>query len=283
MRLTLGRAAVGRLVDASMPQLQTGWLRQTLSRALTVVALTLATVIPATTAAQSPAPSRPSAEATAPASPSAPRVPAGPAGATPKPAQSAESALASAVADYRIGTHDLLELQVFGVDQLNRTVRVNSSGLITLPLIGAVEVGGKTSHEAEAVISAKLSEKYLQNPQVSLYIKEFTSQRVTVEGAVKKPGIYPLAGQTSLLRAIALAGGQDQLSDMSEVMIFRINADNGTRKGTQFDVEKIRRGQLEDPLLVNDDVVVVNRSPTRVTLRDSVFRDVLDFFNPFKR
>jgi polysaccharide biosynthesis/export protein len=185
--------------------------------------------------------------------------------------------------DYRIGTHDLLEIQVFGVDTLKREVRVNSKGVISLPLVGAVEVGGKTATEAEELITSKLGEKYLQNPQVSLFIKEFTSQRVTVEGAVKKPGIYPLAGQTTLLRALALAGGQDSLSDMKEVMVFRMNTETGRRQSATFDVERIRKGEAEDPLLTNDDVVVVNRSAVRVGLKDSVFRDILDFINPFAR
>lgn len=182
--------------------------------------------------------------------------------------------------DYRIGTEDLLEVQVFGVDQLSRTVRVNSMGFVSLPLIGNVEVGGFTAQEAEALIAARLAEAYLQNPQVSLFIKEFTNQRVTVEGAVNKPGIYPLRGETTLLRTIAMAGGQGGLSDMSQVMLFRSGA-NGKRDAQVFDVERIRRGEIDDPKVVNDDVVVVNRSPNRVVMKDSLFRDVLDAINPF--
>jgi len=182
--------------------------------------------------------------------------------------------------DYRIGTEDLLEVQVFGVDQLSRTVRVNSMGFVSLPLIGNLEVGGLTAQEAETMIAARLSEAYLQNPQVSLFIKEYTNQRVTVEGAVNKPGIYPLRGQTTLLRTIAMAGGQGSLSDMSEVMLFRADA-SGKRDAQVFDVERIRRGEVEDPAVVNDDVIVVNRSKARTVMKDSLFRDVLDAINPF--
>jgi polysaccharide export outer membrane protein len=182
--------------------------------------------------------------------------------------------------DYRIGTEDLLEVQVFGVDQLSRTVRVNSMGFVSLPLIGNIEVGGFTAQEAEASIAARLADAYLQNPQVSLFIKEYTNQRVTVEGAVNKPGIYPLRGETTLLRTIAMAGGQGGLSDMSQVMLFRQGA-NGKRDAQVFDVERIRRGEIEDPAVVNDDVIVVNRSPGRVVLKDSIFRDALDAINPF--
>ena len=186
----------------------------------------------------------------------------------------------SSTRDYRIGTEDLLEVQVFGVDQLSRTVRVNSMGFVSLPLIGNIEVGGLTAQEAENAIATRLADAYLQNPQVSLFIKEFTNQRVTVEGAVNKPGIYPLRGETTLLRTLAMAGGQGSLSDMSQVMLFRTGADG--KRGVQvFDVERIRRGEAEDPAVVNDDMIVVNRSPARIALKDSIFRDVLDAINPF--
>ena len=188
----------------------------------------------------------------------------------------------SSMRDYRIGTEDLLEVQVFGVDQLGRTVRVNSMGFVSLPLIGNIEVGGLTAQEAETAIAARLSAAYLQNPQVSLFIKEYTNQRVTVEGAVKNPGIYPLRGQTTLLRSLAMAGGQGSLSDMSEVMLFRSDA-SGKRDAQVFDVERIRRGEIEDPAVVNDDLIVVNRSKARTALKDSIFRDVLDAINPFAR
>jgi len=182
--------------------------------------------------------------------------------------------------DYRIGTEDLLEVQVFGVDQLSRTVRVNSMGFVSLPLIGNVEVGGLTAQEAESTIATRLSEAYLQNPQVSLFIKEYTNQRVTIEGAVNKPGIYPLRGQTTLLRSLAMAGGQAGLSDMNEVMLFRAGA-SGKREAQVFDVERIRRGEADDPMVVNDDLIVVNRDKARTVLKDSIFRDVLDAINPF--
>ena len=182
--------------------------------------------------------------------------------------------------EYRIGPEDLIEVQVFGVDQLARTVRVNSFGMVSLPLIGATPVGGMTSSEAERAIARKLAENYLQDPQVSVFIKEYTNQRVTLEGAVAKPGIYPLRGQTTLLRAIAIAGGQGSLSDLSNVVIYRADS-TGLRTGTTYDIEKIRRGEQSDPTVLNDDVIVVNRSPARVVLKDSVFRDLLDAINPF--
>jgi len=182
--------------------------------------------------------------------------------------------------EYRIGPEDLIEIQVFGVDQLARTVRVNSFGMVSLPLIGATALGGMTATEAERTIARRLAENYLQDPQVSVFIKEYTNQRVTVEGAVQKPGIYPLRGQTTLLRAIAVAGGQGSLSDLSNIVIYRADA-AGLRSGMTYDIEKIRRGEQDDPAVLNDDVIVVNRSPARVVLKDSIFRDALDAINPF--
>ena len=185
------------------------------------------------------------------------------------------------IRDYRIGPEDLLEIQVFGVDQLSRTVRVNSRGQVSLPLIGAFDVAGLTAQEAEAAITTRLSANYLQNPQVSLFIKEFTTQRVTIEGAVNRPGIYPLKGASTLLTSLAVAGGQAALSDMSEVVLFRADS-TGKRAATTYDVERIRRGEVEDPAVVNDDLIVVNRSKSRTALKDSLFKDVIDTINPFR-
>ena len=197
--------------------------------------------------------------------------------AAPAPA----AAPASPLRDYRIGPDDLIEIQVFGVDQLSRTVRVNSRGQVSLPLVGLLQVGGLTGQEAETLLAQKLAENYLQNPQVSLFIREYTSQRVTVEGAVNKPGVYPLRGPTTLLTTLALAGGQASLSDMNEVMLFRPTPD-GKRTARVYDVERIRTGEVEDPAVMNEDLIVVKRSPSRIFFKDSIVRDILDAINPFR-
>jgi polysaccharide export outer membrane protein len=142
-----------------------------------------------------------------------------------------------------------------------------------------VTVAGLSNQEAEALIAAMYEKDLLQNPQVSVFIKEFTSQRITIEGAVNHPGIFPIRGPTSLLQAIAIAGGQGQLSNMNEVMVFRV--ESGQNRALTYDVIKIRAGEAEDPLLSNDDVVVVRRSPGRVAIRDSILGDFIGIFNPF--
>lgn len=183
-------------------------------------------------------------------------------------------------ADYRIGSNDLLEIGVLGVADLNRDVRVNSSGGISMPLIGMIHVAGLTSSETEALLEAEYEKEYLQDPQISVFIKEFTSQRFTVDGAVSRPGVYPLVGNMTLLRALATAGGKGELADLENVMLFRTAKDGSVEK-SKYDVLKIRTGEEPDPLLRRDDVVVVNRDASRVTFRDSLFRDILDTLNPF--
>ena len=182
--------------------------------------------------------------------------------------------------DYRIGPNDLLEFDVFGVPDMKRTVRVNSTGQVSLPLIGAVPLAGLTAQQAEALLAQRYGEKYLQNPNVSLFIKEFTTQRVTIEGAVLKPGIYPVTGQISLLRALALAGGYAQYADLQAIMLYRAGPD-GKQTSQTFNLEQVRAGEVPDPAIQSDDVIVVKRDARRTSLRDSLFRDIIDTINPF--
>ena len=169
------------------------------------------------------------------------------------------------VSEYHIGPSDLIEVSVFQVADLNRTVRVNSSGQISLPLIGTVQAGGRTVQELEHDIAGKLDAGYLQAPQVTVFVKEFTSQRVTLEGAVKKPGIYPLTGRTTLLQAIAMAEGLTDLADPRGLVIFRTI--DGKRMGAVFDVKAIRSGDVADPEIYGDDVVVIDQSGSKTVVR----------------
>jgi polysaccharide export outer membrane protein len=161
--------------------------------------------------------------------------------------------------DYVIGPHDLLEISVFRVDELSRTVRVNSRGLISLPMIGAVQAAGATAAAVEGEIAARLLECCLQDPQVSIFIKEFVSQRVTVEGEVEKPGVYALTGRTTLLQTIAMAAGVGELADLGDVRVFRGQQDGSTEQ-LLYDVRAIREGTQPDPLIQGNDIVVVSRS-----------------------
>ncbi|HQW82139.1 MAG: polysaccharide export protein [Rhodanobacteraceae bacterium] len=179
----------------------------------------------------------------------------------PPPDTTAASGAYVGVSDYRVGPLDLLEISVFQVPDLNRTVRINTSGQISLPLIGAIRAGGKTITELEAEIASKLSAQYLQDPQVSVFVKEFSSQRITVEGAVKQPGIFPITGKTSLLQVIAMARGFEELADERTIIVFRTI--EGKKMAALFNIREIRAGQADDPQIYGDDIVVVERSGVR--------------------
>jgi polysaccharide export outer membrane protein len=191
---------------------------------------------------------------------------AGMATSLPPPDTTTASGAYEGAPDYRVGAQDLLEISVFGVQDLNRQARVNSNGQISLPLVGMVMAGGKTIPELEAELAKRYSEGFLQDPQVSIFVKEYTSQRVTLEGSVKKPGIYPLTGRTSLLQAIAMAEGLDEFADLRGVILFRTV--EGKRVAAAFDLEQVRRGQLADPQVYGDDIIIVERSDSKSAFRE---------------
>lgn len=172
---------------------------------------------------------------------------------------------------YRIGASDLLEIKVFQADELSRQVRVDQRGNITLPLMGTIRVAGMSQGELEKRLADLMGANLLQNPQVSVFIKEFTAQRVTVEGEVQKQGVYPLTGQVSVLQAIALAGGLGEFAAADKVVLFRKH-NNGVRNYS-INLDAIRSGQAHDPLLQNDDRIVVQRlEEQRVTVDGEVVK-----------
>ncbi len=152
----------------------------------------------------------------------------------------------------------MLEILVFQAPELTQTVQVGPTGQINLPLIGAVQAAGRTGPEVEAEIASRLRAKYLKNPQVNVYIKEFNSQKITVEGAVKKPGLYPITGQMSLLQAIALSGGFDDVASARKVTIFRTTGGRATT--ARYDVSKIKAGRARDPNVQSGDIISVGES-----------------------
>lgn len=186
--------------------------------------------------------------------------------ALPAPDSTSADGAYSGASDYRIGAQDLLNISVFGVEELNKDVRVNSNGQVSLPLVGTVMAGGRTIPELESDLARKYAAGYLQNPQVTVFVKEFTSQRITLEGAVAKPGIYPLTGRTTLLQAIALGGGvDDRTADLGGIVLMR--QVGGKRQAAVFDLRQVRRGVTEDPQVYGDDIIVVEQSGSKTALR----------------
>jgi polysaccharide export outer membrane protein len=178
--------------------------------------------------------------------------------------------------NYRIGALDVLEISVFQVENLTRTVQVDASGHIALPFIGSVVALQKTPQELSADIAARLGGSYIQSPQVTVFVKESLSQKFTVEGAVKSPGVFPIVGPMTLMRAVATAQGPDIDAKLHNVVIFR--QVNQKTVGSVIDLSQVRAGKVSDPQIYAGDLVVVMTSGTRRALRDLVSITPLLFF-----
>jgi polysaccharide export outer membrane protein len=197
---------------------------------------------------------------------------------TPTPAAEAASAAAlSEAADkytsaatpgngaYKIGPMDVLDISVFKVPDLSKQVQVGQDGLINFPLVGELSAAGKTAHELERELTQKLGAKYIQSPQVGVFVREYNSQRVTVDGSIKHPGVYTLKGHTTLVQVLAMADGVDMSVASGEVVVFR--RIDGKRSAARFDVAAINDGTVEDPELYPGDVVVVDTSAGKSALQ----------------
>lgn len=120
--------------------------------------------------------------------------------------QAAQSSAAN-YRDYKVGPEDLLVIEIMGQEKLNRTLRVNGQGEISPPLVGVVKVEGSTTREIEKRLTELYDARFLVNPQLTVTVKEFRHQRVSITGAVDKPGTYELIGPRTLLEVLSMAGG----------------------------------------------------------------------------
>ncbi|HEV2533295.1 polysaccharide biosynthesis/export family protein [Phenylobacterium sp.] len=161
--------------------------------------------------------------------------------------------------EYRIGPADQLDINVSQLPELTKVVEVGPGGKILLPLVGQVQASGRTPVELSDDIAAALKKKYMKDPIVVVSVKEAQGDKITVDGAVTKPGVYPLAGPTTLLQAVALAQGPDpKLANPKRVAIFRTVG--GQRRSAFYDLTQIRTGRAEDPAIYGNDIVVVDTS-----------------------
>jgi polysaccharide export outer membrane protein len=146
------------------------------------------------------------------------------------------------VNDYRIGPKDLLEITVFGLPELSQTVRVSEDGSITMSLLGRVEVSGLTAQELEKKLASILDKQYTKEARVMVFIREY--QKVSVIGAVGRPGMYELVGPTTLLQAIAQAGGLTAQA-MNELFVYRVGKD-GKQTTIAIKVEELMTSGNQD-------------------------------------
>jgi polysaccharide export outer membrane protein len=168
--------------------------------------------------------------------------------------------------DYVIGPDDVIAVNVFQVPDLSGTVQVDSDGNVLLPLLGSLPAAGRTTGQLSQQIAAAYGSRYVRDPKVTVSVKNSDSLKVTVDGAVVQPGIYPITGGTTLMQAIALAKGPDTKLASSKVAIFRTVGQNRTE--AVFDLSDIRDGKVQDPQLQARDIVVVDTSGVRKFLQD---------------
>lgn len=164
--------------------------------------------------------------------------------------------VAQTLSAYKLGVGDTITVTVFNVDSLSGERQVDAAGNINMPLIGTVFAADKTAPELEKELTAALGARYLQNPQVTVALKNAVARTVTVDGSVAQPGIYPIADKTTLLKTIAMARGTAQGANPKKVVVFR--QINGQRNAAAFDLTSIRDGVDPDPTIYANDIVIVD-------------------------
>jgi polysaccharide export outer membrane protein len=174
-----------------------------------------------------------------------------PAPSTPAPARSTST--------YVLSPNDIIELKVYREEDMETKVRVAKDGTASFPLIGAVRVQGFTVEQAGELIRRLLDQDYLVNPQVTLSVVEYAKRRFTVLGQVGKPGTYEMPGdetRTTLLQAIAVAGGFTRLAKTSNVTISRVA--NGEKIRLVVDAREANDPNTKTFEVLPDDTITVS-------------------------
>jgi polysaccharide biosynthesis/export protein len=170
---------------------------------------------------------------------------------------------------YLIGPFDKLVIDVFGIDELSKKeVQTDASGRISFPLAGVIEAAGKTPAEVESILEERLRGRFVRDPQVTVNLKDTVSQVITVDGEVKEPGLYPVIGRMTLMRAVATAKGTAEFAKLNDVVVFRTV--KGQQMAALYNLKAIRRGAYEDPEVFANDVVVVGDSQARRIFKDAL-------------
>jgi len=183
--------------------------------------------------------------------------------------------------DYLIGPLDELSISVFREPDLSvEKALVDSDGRVQVPLLGPVSASGLTASQFARAIEAGFAQRYLVDPRVSVAVVESSRRRVTVDGAVGKPGVYEMPGRISLIDAVALAQGLSQVAKSGEVAVIR--RVGGQRVGGLFDLGRIRAGMDRDPEIIAGDQIIVGTSAIKSAYRDLLLASpLIGAFRPF--
>ena len=172
----------------------------------------------------------------------------------PLPKQSTDEA-ESLVGNYPLGTGDVIDIKVFREPELAGVYRLNSNGEISFPFIGSVRVDGKTAFELGEEIRTRLASGYLNNPQVTVFVREYHSQKVHILGQVAKAGTQGFQPGMTIIQAVATAGGFTKLASTNRVRVTRVV--KGNEKKYLIPVGDIRNGNAPDFSLLPGDIVFV--------------------------
>ena len=188
--------------------------------------------------------------------------------AAPSPLQD-KPPVPPASAIYQVGAADVIGIRVFGEDALSNNFTVDSDGSITFPLIGRVQVSGKTTREIEEEITRMLADGYVRRPQVSVEITTFRSRSIFVLGEVRNPGRYQISGPQTLLEVIAHAGSttaaagdtiivQRYKDGIASAVTAALPDDERTAEVMRVSLEDLRQGRLNANILLQDsDTIIV--------------------------
>lgn len=176
---------------------------------------------------------------------------------------------ASGISAFRLGADDVLSINVYGNEDASvPRLRIDKSGRMSVPVIGVINASGMTLAQLENAIEERLRANFFRNPQVSVNLLDVESARVTVEGQVARPGVYPALPDMTLLQAIASAQGTTPTARLNEVVLFRTV--EGKRYAALYDLKAVRRGNYEDPRVFANDIITIGDSSARRLFQDVI-------------
>ena len=177
-------------------------------------------------------------------------------------------AVASFAQDYVVGEGDVLRIVVYDHDDLTTTSRVSGEGVITFPLIGQVEVKGLTLSQVADKITSLLSDGYVVNPQVNIFIQELRSKKAFIMGEVQKPGLYVLPGQTTFMSLLSEAGGLTKDAGDKAIIKRKANPSDKNESVITVDLKRlIEKGDTSQdvPIMDGDSVYITKAGLFYVT------------------
>jgi polysaccharide export outer membrane protein len=169
--------------------------------------------------------------------------------------------------EYVIAPNDLLEISVYGENDLSTITRVAQDGTVNYPFLGNIRAAGLTVRELESSITELLAEDYLVDPQVNVLIKEYS--KISILGAVRAPGSYELKEKMTLSEVIALAGGFQETADTTRIKLTRVGAEN--KETVEVNVDAILAKQANDIEMQGNDMIIVDEYG-RFSIMGQVFK-----------